>query len=195
MTDVDVWAQRIAAFKADGATDGADRRFRTGDGDAEPTGADAVRRVLRIEADAPRAAVLLADGYVSAHHVTARARSLFVRQMGSKFGLDGDAAALRLHQKAALVQSRVAHMIAMLRGTIGSPQARALTGRNIAPEIEDYSQKLDNYQTLFGSLAYCSANGEATILSPAAYLADLLRVIDLAITQSPFDNFDRARRL
>jgi hypothetical protein len=138
------------------------------------------QRVMRIAPDPDVAAGLLAAGYGSAHQVTARSRTAFVREMAPTLGKD---VAARTYDRARLVKTRVSHLVTSLRGSIGSPHFRTLTAFNVDDEVADYFQTLSSYQTLFGSLNYCDPGDEPTILSPAAYLVDLLRVIDLAITQ------------
>lgn len=142
-----------------------------------------LQRVLRIEPDPGIARVLLAEGLSSAHQITAMARSRFVREFGPKLGDDGEATARRLYDRSSLIKTRVSHLIASLRGSIASPHFRALRGYNVSGDVQDYFETLSNYQTLFGNLNYCNAGEDPTILSPAAYLVDLLRTIDLAITQ------------
>jgi Tc toxin complex TcA C-terminal TcB-binding domain/Neuraminidase-like domain/Salmonella virulence plasmid 28.1kDa A protein len=141
-----------------------------------------LQRVLRIEPDRGRASVLLDAGLTSAHRITAGPRSRFVDEFGPRFGADGAAYAERIYDRARVVKARASHLVASVHSTMASRAHRGLAGRNVAPEVETYFQDLPSYQAMFGSLDYCSVADGDSILSPAAYLADLLRIIDLAIT-------------
>jgi hypothetical protein len=53
-----------------------------------------------------------------------------------------------------------------------------------APQgVADTFENLSSYQQIFGLLNYCDCSECKSILGPAAYLVDLLRIIDKAITQ------------
>jgi hypothetical protein len=49
---------------------------------------------------------------------------------------------------------------------------------NADPTVEDYLRQLDGYETLFGSLSYCSCQHCQSILGPAAYFVDLMKFVD-----------------
>lgn len=141
-----------------------------------------LQRLLRIEPDGAIAELLLSHGMDSAHRITTISRSQFVQRFANDLGPEGADTAGRIYDKALVVKARVSNLVAALHGSIASAHAMALTGSNISDGIPSYFQNLSNYQKLFGSLNYCDPGNEVTILSPAAYLVDLLRVIDLAIT-------------
>ncbi|KVK96224.1 neuraminidase-like domain-containing protein [Burkholderia ubonensis] len=143
----------------------------------------AAQRILRIAPDPTIAATLLSEGLSSAHQIAVMARSRFVSEIGSKLGADGETIARRVYDRSLLIKTRVSHLVTSLRQSIGSPYFRACAGYNVGDDLDEYFQTLSSYQALFGSLNYCDAGNDPTILSPAAYLVDLLRVIDLAITQ------------
>ena len=146
------------------------------------TGLRSRQRILRLDPASTNAELLLAEGFDSAHRITTISRSEFVKRFGDKFGEDGADKAREIYDKARLVKARVSNLVAALHGSIASPHKSALAGANISESVAQYFQNLSSYQTMFGSLNYCDPGDEVTILSPAAYLVDLLRVIDLAIT-------------
>ncbi len=59
---------------------------------------------------------------------------------------------------------------------------------NVNPDIQDYLKRLGGYETLFGSLLFCSCNHCQSILGPAAYFVDLMKFVDENIRTA----FDRA---
>jgi hypothetical protein len=146
------------------------------------SGLRGLQRILRIEPDCAIATLLLSHGMDSAHRITAMSRSRFVQRFADELGPQGTDRARRIYDKARVVKARVSNLVASLHGSIASRHATALAGSNISDDLANYFQTLSSYQTLFGSLNYCDPGNEVTILSPAAYLVDLLRVIDLAIT-------------
>jgi len=141
-----------------------------------------LQRMLRIDPDHSTAAKLLAAGMDSAHRVAAVARSQFVKRLAGELGDDGARKAGEIHDKATLIKTRVAHLTTSLHSILASRHARMLAGGNVAGDVADYFQTLSSYGMLFGSLDYCDARQGETILDPPAYLVDLLRIINLAIT-------------
>jgi Tc toxin complex TcA C-terminal TcB-binding domain/Neuraminidase-like domain/Salmonella virulence plasmid 28.1kDa A protein len=139
-----------------------------------------LQRVLRIDPDETIAATLSVAGMDSAHRIAAVGRSQFIQRFAAALGSADKAR--QIYDKATLIKSRVAHLTASLHGVMGSRYARALAGSNVGDDLTGYFQTLSSYQTLFGSLDYCDPGNGESILDPAAYLVDLLRIIDLAIT-------------
>jgi hypothetical protein len=139
-----------------------------------------LQRVLRVEPDLPTARVLLDEGFDSAHRIASLARSELARRLGPK--LDGGAAhARRIHDAATMVASRAAHLAANVHALVGSVHFRALSVNHIADDIPERFQELASYAEIFGSLDYCECPECGSVLGPAAYLVDLLRIVDKAI--------------
>ena len=171
------------------AVDLFDRRtlsgLRLGDADRAQT-LDKLRRaqrLLRVEPDAGCARALLERGYDSAHAIAATPRARFVRALAGALP-GGREQAHRVHASAAVVRSRAAHLAASVHSLVGSAHFRSLAVNHIPAEISDYFQELPSYAEMFGSLDYCDCGECDSILGPAAYLVDLLRIIDLAVTQA-----------
>ena len=57
---------------------------------------------------------------------------------------------------------------------------------NLAPDIEDQLKTFASYSDMFGSQAYCNCEHCQSILSPAAYLVDLMCFIEEHITDPTF---------
>jgi hypothetical protein len=66
---------------------------------------------------------------------------------------------------------------------------------NVRPDAQDYLRKLDGFESLFGSLAFCSCTHCQSILSPAAYFVDLMRFVEEHITPQFADHPNNALML
>ncbi len=49
---------------------------------------------------------------------------------------------------------------------------------NTRPDVHDFLRRLDGYETLFGSLSFCTCQHCQSILGPAAYFVDLMKFVD-----------------
>ena len=139
------------------------------------------QRILRLDPDCFNAELLLSYGFDSAHRITSISRSQFVQRFAEQLHPQGAEKPARFTTKPGGEGVRF-NLVAALHGSIASPHTRSLAGANISDKLANHFETLSSYQQMFGSLNYCHAGDEVTILSPAAYLVDLLRIIDLAIT-------------
>ena len=141
----------------------------------------AYQRLLRIDPDEATAQVLYQNGMDSAQKITTLSQSRFVSQFGPLLGTDGAAKAEKIYKNAVNIKSRTMHLVANAHA-LTSPHFRAMAVNHIAAAVPDHFQNLSSYQEIFGSLNYCACQECKSIFGPAAYLVDLLRIIDLAIT-------------
>jgi hypothetical protein len=141
----------------------------------------AYQRLLRIEPDVTVATALYKEGIDSAGKLTSINRTQFVRMFEGQL-TQGAAQAGQIYDSATNVKSRAMHMAATVHGISASPHFRAMTVNHVSTELTSYFQSLSSYDQMFGSLDYCKCEACASILGPAAYLVDLLRIIDLAVT-------------
>lgn len=143
-----------------------------------------VQRVLRIAPDAEHAEALMAEGLDSAQAIAGMSPDAFAEQFGEKFG--GEARARSCHQRAGLVTDVITGVIATLTQSMhASPGAIA--------RVPDSVKELPNFTTLFGSQSFCSCEHCASVLSPAAYLVDLLQFINPRSGQKPIAELRRRR--
>jgi len=147
-----------------------------------------VQRLLRI-VEAPEAVhVLLADGLDSAHRIARVGRASFVERYASVFADEATAhrafsAAYRLATTAQVALATVAQTVAD-----ASPWA-VRGGSTVAYTRPDYAGALAllkshaqadaaTWPSLFGADAFCDCDECQSALGPAAYLVDLLHMID-----------------
>lgn len=142
-----------------------------------------VQRLLRIEPDADCARALLEHDYDSAHAIAATARTRFTHALADVLP-GGREQARRVHASAVSVRSRAAHLAAGVHSLVGSAHFRNMPINHISDQIPNYFQELSSYAEIFGTLDYCECDECQSVLGPAAYLVDLLRIIDIAITQA-----------
>src|SRR5262249_4036580 len=99
----------------------------------------------------------------------------FVRAFGHELG--GDEIARQIHAKAKLVHGAVlnvatSHLTARGRPSLGTGGAH---GFKLSAAPTGHEATLDQ---LFGSMDFCACTECRSVLSPAAYLVDLLHFID-----------------
>ncbi|MEB3189249.1 MAG: Tc toxin subunit A, partial [Snowella sp.] len=140
------------------------------------------QRVLRINPSPNIAKILLDNGIDSAHKITAMSQSQFIKEYGEKLGEDGLKKAKQTYLAATNIKSQIMHLYANVASLVGSRHFRSMNVNHVSENILTYFESLSSYQEIFGSLNYCECSECKSIFGPAAYLVDLLRIIDKAIT-------------
>jgi hypothetical protein len=144
------------------------------------TSTDARARLLKLHPDDRIASALIANNFHSAVQIAGTAPSHFVRLLAPHLGGDVDTAR-DIHDRATQVRSTLLHAWANVRSVVQSPQYKALAPANDGDDIGATFQQLPSYAELFGSQDYCECDEFRSIFGPAAYLVDLLRIIDTYI--------------
>jgi hypothetical protein len=140
----------------------------------------AQQRILRVAPDGATAARLIDAGYDSAHAIAAQPEHRFIRETLALF--DGnDEAARATHRRARSVKGAVKHLYANLHATLASPHFASMLANNVGGDLA-YFQEIPSYQSLFGSLNYCTCRHCASIFGPAAYFLDMMRITEDYIT-------------
>jgi hypothetical protein len=153
----------------------------TGTPAATVTAIKRIQRVYQLAPDDASMAVLLHHNLDSAFAITRYDQAGFVRALGVQLG--GDDQAAMIHTRATQVFATTLNMTV---GYLSSRVAPGLGGRSPVqlgnpPPASPPSFPVTAYPTLedlFGSLDYCNCSDCGSILSPAAYLVDLLNYID-----------------
>jgi hypothetical protein len=111
-------------------------------------------------------------GYQSAQAVYFKGRAPFVAQMAPRLGSvpRADAAWVRARARYASALSAFGRYNLALNGTTVAMMAPAVPPAGSIADLPDL-------QALFGSLDYCECSDCRSVLSPAAYLVDLLRFL------------------
>ncbi|MDZ3833117.1 MAG: neuraminidase-like domain-containing protein [Sphingopyxis sp.] len=134
------------------------------------------QRVLRLSDSKEVAQRLVLHGLKSAHDIAHQPEAVFIDRYAGALGLnDADLAAL--HRRAVETKIRTRHLWAAFHNSIGSPHYMSGRMSNIDDGALDYLYSIPSYADFFGSLDYCSCEHCASMFGPAAYLADMLRVV------------------
>ena len=97
---------------------------------------------------------------------------------------DGAASqARRVFQTAALLQEKLLLAWANLT-TASSPYLQQTRFNNIPTEFLDYYKSIPGFERLFGSQDYVECDDCRSVFGPSAYFADLMRFVEMHITQS-----------
>jgi hypothetical protein len=140
----------------------------------------AQQRILRVAPDGETARKLLDAGYDSAHAIASVPEHRFIRETLALF--DGnDEAARATHRRARSVKGAVKHLYANLHSTLASPHFGSMLANNVGADLA-YFRDMPSYQSLFGSLNYCTCRHCASIFGPAAYFLDMMRITEDYIT-------------
>jgi len=141
-----------------------------------------LKNIQRVQALAPvpeAIPTLLNAGIKSAYQVSNLSQSQFKSLVGDQLGPE---MAQQIHTHA--VNSRINHelkmgsMLQMARGTGIKAIDGGLVGDQRAAKVQAILAESNvDYQQIFGSLNYCDCPDCATILSPAAYLVELLNFL------------------
>ncbi len=151
-----------------------------------------LQRVYQITPSDEALAALLRHGVDSAYKITRYDQAAFVRAFGTEMG--GDQAAVLTHSRATMVYAAALNVaMTYLSGQraprLGSGQVGLIDHGQVAQvsrtpaELAAAAQPVaiaagPTLEQLFGSLDFCACDDCRSILSPAAYLVDLLDYLD-----------------
>lgn len=140
-----------------------------------------LQRVRQLTPDDPSMTVLLNNGLDSAYAITRYDAASFTRAFSTSLG-EADTAAAIYAQASQVFAATLSIAVGYL-GTRVSPaaggQLPALTAAPPAQTATGYPVvAFPTLENLFGSLDYCDCQDCGSILSPAAYLVDLLNYTD-----------------
>lgn len=148
-----------------------------------------IQRVYQITPGDTAMNALLARGVDSAYAVAGYERDAFVRAFKDEVG--GEDAAALIHAKAQQVHAAV---VGLAYSFIAARNAPGI-GVHSDPSIIDPTPQppanvsdviaYGTMESLFGELDYCACEHCRSVLSPAAYLVDLLRFIDRPPSEIP----------
>lgn len=154
----------------------------------------AYQRLLKIEPDMAAADALLECGYDSANKITLNSLNNFIADVTPHMGVDGDVKAKAIYRKASNVMAKVQHLCANIKQQ-HSPYYQTMVNKSKAVDsnikaanggqldVNNLHRDLPGYEEIFGSIDYIHCDENKSIFGPAAYLVDLLRVIDKYITE------------
>lgn len=143
----------------------------------------AYQRVLRLYPDVNVADELLSDKLDSCIRITNIGKTTFVKTYSNRFGKNGAATARKLYDAALHSKSRVMHLVASVKNIAASPSFNAMLFNSVSDTVGKTFQDMASYQDYFGTLDYCECAECNSIFGAAAYLVDLLRIIDQGITR------------
>jgi pSer/pThr/pTyr-binding forkhead associated (FHA) protein len=150
-----------------------------------------LQRVYQLTPDDASMAVLLNHNLDSAFAITRYDSAGFVRAFGGKLGGSGKAAAIHARAKhvfASVLSLAVGYLSGRVAPRLGGSHP-VLSGLPAQSSTPAYPVTVyPTLEKLFGSLDYCNCPDCRTILSPAAYLADLLHYLDQPAPTAPFQN-------
>ncbi|MDT7690129.1 MAG: hypothetical protein QOE46_2888 [Acidobacteriota bacterium] len=128
--------------------------------------------------------VALSAGFGSAYDVAAQSYETFIKSYGDKFASDEALSlevATQFYRKAQQVASVTYNFFTSAKQLESAPTVYAISPATTATVQEAKNELIKHYpsmESLFGSLDYCDCEACRSVLSPAAYLVDLLQFID-----------------
>lgn len=139
------------------------------------------QRLMRLSPDEQVAAKLMDQGIVSAHHIAAMHEDEFIDTYREKLGLSTGQME-ELYNRARDVKAKTMFLWGNAAAN-NAPFNKALSKRVVGDATIAYFQNLPGYQDMFGNLNYCECQHCQSILGPAAYFVDLMRITDRYVTQ------------
>ncbi|GAA4041774.1 neuraminidase-like domain-containing protein [Streptomyces shaanxiensis] len=158
----------------------ADHRRELGDvGGVAVDGAKVLHRLYQVAPSHEGLAVLAEAEYTAAQDVAATDRAVFVSRHADSLG--GTAVAEQVHHRAEQISAVTTEVVTALRTLDSAPLLTALSGT--AADKEAAKSRIGKHypalQQLFGSFDFCECDHCRSVLGPAAYLVDLLQLINL----------------
>jgi len=153
--------------------------------DATKTHLLRVQRALRVAPHAEHAEVLMASGLDSAQAIVSMSPSAFTEAFADQLG--GPAQAMQYHQKAKQVNASVLAIAAAVKQSF----AGSLPG--VIEPVSESIKTLPNFTKLFGSQSACACGHCGSVLSPAAYLVELLDFLNPKFGSKPITRLRQKR--
>jgi hypothetical protein len=123
------------------------------------------------------ASELLAMGYRSAHEIAHESEQVFIAKMGQRMGGQTDKAR-GIYRKAVGLKNQIVHLWANLAATrLGAAFTRT-RGSSLSEDTLEVILALPSYQDMFGNQNFCTCESCKSILGPAAYFVDIMRITD-----------------
>jgi hypothetical protein len=141
-------------------------------------GVKTIQRVYQISPSDSAMAALLEAGLTSAQDVAEFTCRRFVEHHGAKFASREEA--LMVCRKSVQVNSVAYGLLTGARAMDSSTPVGVISGDGVAREAAKAGviKQYPTMEQLFGSLDFCECQECRSVLSPAAYLVDLLQFID-----------------
>jgi len=146
--------------------------------EATTQSASRLYRLYQITPSDDSYAAMTKSGFDSAHDVVAFSQEEFVAKFGDLF--PSEAEARLIYRKAQQVTTVVYNFFTIAKQMEIAPPVRALAA---PPEVktaakDELIKLYPTMESLFGSLDFCECEHCRSVLSPAAYLVDLLQFLD-----------------
>lgn len=138
------------------------------------------QRLLRIYPNEKTAERLIDLKLDSAHKITAVSESEFIHLFSGPSD-PAEEEILKIYRKAEDIKQRTNLLFHNIRD-LSSPFYKATLAANTRADLEEKYAAIPGYTDLFGSLDYCQCEECRSILSPAAYFVDLMRLVNQYIT-------------
>jgi hypothetical protein len=137
-----------------------------------------LQRVYQITPGNGAMKALLTAGLLSAQDVLAYPLDVFLERFGALF--PSMEQAQLVYRKAEQVSNITYSLFSLAKELDTSPAVFAMTGTPAAREAakDELVKHFPTMESLFGSLDYCECDECQSVLSPAAYLVDLLQFLD-----------------
>jgi hypothetical protein len=137
-----------------------------------------LHRVYQITPGNDAMKALLSAGLLSAQDVLAYPLDVFLDRFGALF--PSMEQALLVYRKAEQVSNITYSIFSLAKELDGTPLVFAMSGAPQARQAakDELVKHFPTMESLFGSLDYCECQECRSVLSPAAYLVDLLQFLD-----------------
>lgn len=137
-----------------------------------------LQRVYQLTPSTEAMTVLLGQGLTSAYDILSLSKDTFLKIHGSSFS-SLDQARL-VYQKAQQVSSVTYNLFSIVKKL---DSELPIFGMSASPEVrksvrDELIKQFPTMESLFGSMDYCECEHCRSVLSPAAYLVDLLQFLD-----------------
>src|SRR5580693_7400461 len=171
-------------------------RFADGDdGETTLAAARAHQSLARLTDDPGLADRLYRAGFHSAAAIATRPLHVLRQTLAAPVSEDGSPgpadtgavtaeAVAAVHAKAVDLHSRAVHLAGEMLGAL-SAHGRALPSNHLTAQLVATFGHLPSFAELFGSQDYIPSPHCQSVVGPAAYFLDLMRVIDEEITSNP----------
>lgn len=145
------------------------------------------QRLLNLTEDPATSQVVLSNGYDAAVAIAGVTEDEFLKTSGLALG-----AARLLYARSQERTAGIDQFVAGIRDIAQDARTTIAMGNN-SPALINALKTMDGYSSFFGSQDYCDCGECRSVLSPAAYFADLMYFIEEQISKPVFVSNPRFR--
>ena len=136
-----------------------------------------IQRVFKLVPHYSKTNALLEQNIRSSHSIIAAGKTRFVQEIAPKAGINTKEAKA-IYRKAEQTATAAMLIVGKMQDTMRTMDVPAIRKKSLPQKLEAVSQDFPNLKSLFKLTDRCACDHGRSVLSPAAYLVEILEFLD-----------------